>query len=345
MSAPARALALLLALLLPAFAGCLQEEPAAPAAAPSPAVLVTRPDDATALTEPTGPGWHLHDYWNGEDRYTALDAQTETTYRCSGCDAMTLGFRGDTNQIVPLGTSAIEVTATWTDEGEARHGVPELWVKAADEHEPRLVGALQSGAPFTFNTTNEHADPPHQVLSRWVFEVRFPAVGDEGYYSGKVRVYAEAIRGLEIPLFPPHPDLWKGQTEIVLFEESVGPILQQEEDGSTSCWMGCLSTHVPGDGVVVPYDAAEVVVTLGYQPGLPAGLGLRAHGGDTWEMQDEEGQAAPLSTVFHVPVTAQTADSPYARQSLWEFRVWLDEPTPTRAFAGGYTIQAVAVKA
>jgi hypothetical protein len=294
--------------------------------------------------EPTGPGWHLHDYWNGEDRYTALDDEMETMYTCSGCDSMDLTFRGDTNHIVPLGTSAIELTATWTDEGEPRHGVPELWVKTADEHEPSRVGALQSGVPFTFNTTNEHADPPHQVLSRWVWEVRFPAVDDEGHYSGKIRVYAEAIRGLEIPLFPPHPDLWGGKTEIALFEESVGPVLQREEENSRSCYGGCLGWHVPGDGVIVPYDAAEVVVTLTYQPGLPAGLGIMAHGGDTWDMQPHEGSAAPLVTTFRVPVTAQTGDSPYAKQSLWEFRVWLDQPTPERAFVGGYTIKAVAVK-
>lgn len=348
--APAlRQVLLPLALLLPgALAGCLGgDEPVAPAAVPPDAVVVTRPDDNTALGQ-GDMGWHLHDYWDGQDRHTAADATVETGgWTCDGCERIDLRFRGAPGQLVPLGTAAIEVTLTWTVEGEQRYGAPELWVKRADEREPSLVAPIQNGVPLAFNVTNDEADPPHQVLSRWEYFLMLPAVDEKAQTAGTFRLYAEAIRGLEIPLFPPHPDHWKGQTEIALLEESVGPTFQRENaaEGRRSCNGPCLATHVPQDGAIVPWDATEVVVTLTYGPGLPATLGVRSHGGDTWDMTPaKEEPTGPLTRTFRIPVTETTGDSPYARQSLWEIQVWLDQPTDERAFYGSYTLKAVAVK-
>lgn len=339
----------LLALLLSGvLAGCLVgDEPEAPAETAPTSVLVTRPDDNAALGS-GDMGWHLHDYWDGQDRRTAAEAQVSTGgWNCNGCERIDLRFRGGPNQLVPLGTTALEVEVTWTVEGEQVYGPPELWVKRADEREPSFVALVQSGVPVTFNVTNEQADPPHQVLSRWEYFLMLPAVDDQARTAGEFRLYAEAIRGLDIPLFPPHPDHWKGQAELPLFEEGVGPMLQRENvaEGSRSCEGSCLGTHVPVDGVIVPWDATEVVVTLTYEPGLPVSLGVRSHGGDTWEMMPaQEEIAGPLTRTFRIPVTEATGDSPYARQSLWEVEVWLDQPADERVFAGGYGLSAVAVK-
>lgn len=340
----------LLALLLPGvLAGCLGGgEPGAPAAATPEAVVVTRPSDNAALGSGEM-GWHLHDYWDGQDRRTAADATVSTGgWNCNGCERIALRFRGAPDQIVPLGTAAIEVELTWTTEGEQRYGPPELWVKRADEREASYVAPVQSGVPVVFNTTNDEADPPHQVLSRWEFFLVLPAVGEQARTAGEFHLYAEAVRGLDIPLFPPHPDHWKGQTELLLLEEGAGPLLQVEDvdEGSRSCEGSCLGTHVPVDGVIVPYDAKEVVVTLTYDPGLPATLGVRSHGGDAWEMAPAvEEVAGPLARTFRIPVTQDTGDSPYAKQSLWEIEVWIDQPASQRVFAGGYSLKAVAVKA
>ena len=348
--APAtRPLLALLALLLPgALAGCLgAEEPAAAAEEAPDAVLVTRPDDNAALAS-GDMGWHLHDYWDGQDRHTAADAEVSTGgWNCNGCDRIALRFRGGPNQLVPLGTSAIEVILTWTTEGEQRYAAPELWVKRADEREPSFVSRVESGVPVVFNTTHDEADPPHQVLSRWEYFLMLPAIQEQARTAGEFHLYAEAVRGLDIPLFPPHPDHWKGQTEIALFEERLGPLLQRQNvaEGSRTCQGDCLATHVPGDGVIVPWDATEVVVTLTYEPGLPASLGVRSHGGDTWERAPaREEITGPLTRTFRIPVTPETGDSPYARQSLWEIEVWLDQPADERVFAGGYALKAVAVK-
>jgi hypothetical protein len=174
-----------------------------------------------------------------------------------------------------------------------------------------------------------------------------PAIDEEARAAGTFHLYAEAIRGLEIPLFPPHPDHWNGGTEILLFEDTVGPILQWQnvEEGSNSCEGSCVGTHVPTSGVIVPFDAREVVVTLTYGPGLPGTLGVRSHGGDTWEMTPAREEIVdPLTRVFRIPVTPETGDSPYATQSIWEIAAWIDQPAHVRAYGGEYTMRAVAMK-
>lgn len=344
-----RVLVLLLVGLAPLLAGCAESPAPEPAAATPDAVVLTRPQDTGEAAGAAGDmGWHLHDYWEGQPRFTAVDATVHVGgWNCDGCDRIPLRHRGATGQIVPLGTAALEITVTWTDLGEPRHGQPELWVKTAAMREPTRVATLVSGVPFLMNTTNDHADPPHQALSRWEYWVMLPSVEGQGRYEGETHVYAEAIRGLDIPLFPPHPDLWGGQTEIPLFEGGAGPLFQLQDpvEGSRTCQGDCLGVHAPESGVIVPWDATEVVVTLTHAPGIPAFLGLRAHGSDTWDMTVHPGEVAPpLSRTFRIPVTAETGDSPYAKQSLWEFEVVIDQPTQKQAYAGGYEIRAVAVK-
>lgn len=334
------------ALVAATLAGCA-EEPAAVEEPEPDAVLITSAADNAALAE-GDMGWHLHDYWNGETRRTAADAIVSTGgWNCNGCENIMLRFRGDRDQIVPLGTARIEVELTWTTEGEQLYGAPELWVKRADEREPTFVAPIENGVPVTFDTTNDDADPPHQVLSRWEYFLVLPAIGEEARTAGEFRLFAEAVRGLDIPLFPPHPDPWKGNAEVALLEDSIGPLLQRENvaEGSRTCEGGCLATHVPLDGALVPHDASAVVVTLTYELGVPATLGVRSHGGDTWDLTPQaEEFTGPLVRTFRIPVTPDTGDSPYAKQSLWEIQVWMDQPVDDRAWGGAYTLRAVAVK-
>lgn len=330
------------------LAGCAApaDEPAANgSAAPR---VVTSPGDLAALNA-SDEGWHVHDYWNDEPVVTVVDETFETGgWSCSGCKAIPLRFRGSTGMIVPMGTARIDVVAEWVASGETLHGPPELHVKTARDAEPSFVAKLEPGKAVSLNVTNEQADPPHQVLSRWEYYVYLPAVDSKARFAGTVRVFAEAHRGLPIPPLPPHPDLWQGKTEIHLFNEDQLLVTQHEDtqEGSRNCYSGCLLTHRPGNRLTVPHDAGEVVVTLSYTGGMPAGLGLRYHGGDTWERKAVQGQPAlPNRVVYRIPVTDLTGDSPYATQSLWEFEVFADQPLHVRGFVGGYMLGAVAKKA
>jgi hypothetical protein len=101
------------------------------------------------------------------------------------------------------------------------------------------------------------------------------------------------------------------------------------------------------DGKTGPLDAVAVVVTLTFQPGaIPTGIGLRYHGGDTWEAKAATPEAGglPTTVTFRLPVGDSLPDSPYARQTLWEFGLYLNHPTPARAWEGTLHVEAKAVR-
>ena len=335
----------LIMLSFPLLAGCIGEDaPTAAVAENQPTTVVTRPDDVAALKNSSS-GWHVHDYWGGQTRLTVINEEISVVERCNGCeDGMRFRFRGEPGMIVPGGTAELEVEASWKERGQSAYEPPELWVKTAADREPWRVAPLENGRPLRINTTNDWNDPPHQILSRWEFWVVFPSENGTYNFDGTIRLFAEAIRGGDIPPFPPHQDLWNGLSELVVLDTQASALqIENRLDNWRMCGP-CIDAHVPHDGVLVPWDSREVVITLRSYSALPL-LGLKVHGADTWEMTEAYGELSlPDAMVFRVPVTPQSGDSPYARQSLWEFLVHVAAPAPAVAFAGEYHLYVLAVK-
>jgi hypothetical protein len=295
---------------------------------------------------------HVHNYWGGQDRVTVLDVEGGPfAASCQGCgdEGMTFSWqRPDEGDIVPQGTAWVNGTFTFEEEGENLYDSFELWVKTAADASSSRWGPIESGVPFSINTTQEQNDPPHYVLSLWEFEVRALG-GDEIQVSGSASWSVEAVRGLPLVPYPPHPDRWNGAAELDLLQDTQSSELtyyQEVPYTGYTCHSGCPRTHSLPDGVVVPFETQEVVVTLSITDGIPAGLGLWYHGADTWEQVQAEGESSQQGTwTYTIPVEGSMADSPYAPQSLWEFRVWLDQPQPgLKAWRGTYTIEVVAYR-
>ena len=334
----------LLAALVLVLSGC--SAPAEDPVVEDDVNVVTDPDDYSYV-EKDGAGWHVHDYWQGQDEVVVVDAQGGTLRAsCQGCEnGMGIGsFRPAPEHIVPQGTAWVNVTVTLdVQDGDYNH--LELWAKPADADESRSFGEIPGNGTVAIPSTNDMNDPPHHVLSLWRFEIRVMG-GETVSFEGSVGLQAVAVRGLEIPPYPPHPDHWEGGTEIDLFSVEGSSLLQYETETSYSCYNGCLGWHAPDDGVIVPHDTAEVVVRLTYGPGLPHVLGLRYHGADTWDMRDVPGEiTGPTEVTFRIPIEETRGDSPYAKQSLWEFRVFNAQPSDVRAWSGSYTLEATAIKA
>lgn len=319
-------------------------------------IVVTDPRDYSYLQNGTSPGAHVHDYWQGRSAVTVLDhASGRFSASCSGCtEAMqVLDARPEEGDIVPQGTAWLNVTVSWTtDDGRNDFGDVRLLLRPADQAEAGDAGVVQNGVTRTLNTTNPQNDPPHYVLSLWRFGVAVaPKAGDDVAFSGTMQIRVEAVRGLPLVAYPPHPDRWQGLTELPLAHEERTVDLQYQEElqggTSTTCYGGCLGHIGPIDGAVVPVEATQVVVTLEFEAGaIPAGVGLLYHGADTWAMAEAAGESSvpPGTVTFRIPVTGLMPDSPYAPQSLWEFRLYLDQPTPVRAWEGTYTFTAASVK-
>lgn len=342
MRLPWLAIPTLLALLL---AGCSASPP--PADAPAPAAgVITDPKDVAASAQP---GSHVHDYWGGEDQVPVLRSESSAWSSCSGgcADGMTAAWdRPDEGAIVPQGTAWVNGTFHFTPHPDSTFTTLELWVKTAADAETRKVGAIEPGVPFSIESTKERNDPPHYVLSLWQFEVVAKNTAEEVVIRGDYRWEVDAIRGLPLDPYPPHPDRWNGATSLTLLEGQGSALFYQETANSRLCYFGvaggCPGRHVPQDGAVVPYDASRVEVRLGGTAIL--GMGVRYHGADTWEYARATGTNAPPERIFTIPVEGN-GDSPYAPQSLWEFIVDLDQPQgDPEVWTGSYTITVTAHK-
>jgi hypothetical protein len=340
------------ALLVAAFllAGCSS------APAPEPVVdeptIVTRPDD---FANATAPGSHIHDYWGGKDRLTVVDLThpgggepgTGPGY-ASGQDIEVRSFQPESGHVVPQGTAAVEVTFTWTDDELDSYTSPVLWMKTAGQNATSSVGPVANGEPKVIEVGAPAADLPHQLLSAWVFELRMSSPDPMPLrFKGAVTLKVDAVRGLPLPVYPPHPDHWDGQPEIQLLQGG-GQLSYFEDLGDGGCnGMSCPEVFRPESGKIVPNDAYLVVVTLtttGPAP-PPAPLELHYHSG----LQREFVQATPTRTqgamqVFEILVDGG-GDGPYAMQSQWEFTVRPSAAGPLRtAWVADYAFEAVAVR-
>lgn len=333
-------------ILLVLLAGCSGATPQSGAATDEP-IVITDPRNLTADGSA-----HIHDYWKGQARLTILESThpggeapgTGPGY-ASGGDIAVRSFQPEADHVVPQGTSAVEITFTWTDAALDSYATPALWLKTAAQSAANASGPMAKGVPVTVNITAEDADLPHQVLSAWRFELRMSSPDPMPLrFKGAVTIQVDAIRGLPLPTFPGHPDFWNGATELPLLRDQ-GTLSYFEDlrDGGCNGFV-CPKVMVPEPGFLVPYDASFVHVMMNWtSTGVP--LQLAYHGGDARQFM----VANPISTQggrsLYLLEVGGGADGPYALQSQWEFKV---QPATTgavrTAWNAQYSIDVVAQK-
>lgn len=323
-----------LALLL---GGC-----AAPAETPTESTsLTTITDPAQGRTDPSL-GEHVHNYWGSRQRITVLDTAQEVlgwTTMGDGHSSAAI-FRPAPGDVVPQGTASIELTLDWQD-GEAtnQYSDAEVWVKSAADREPVLVGSAERGAMLLIASSNQANDLPHQVLSGWEVHWRIgPGVGGQlTRFAGEVQVQLVAVRGLEIPVYPGHPDRWDNATEVGLFEARGTAVADGDINGNNyRCYTPCPARLVPADGVVIPWDADHVRIVLERDTQAPTRLGLKYHDATTrdWTLA-EPAEESPTTRTYVLPV-GSGGDGPYASQSQWEFQLVIEDPVPDGAVVESY---------
>ncbi len=334
-------------ILVVALSGCADSvEPAATSV--SEPIVITDVGDVESLENQTmAQERHIHDYWNDQDRLVILDeTKTDSTFFFS--DSWSTSLAAPPGNVIPQGTSEVRVTVGWTRSQGDTFAPPELWVRTAANHAPQKVGPIGQGETVTIPTTLADADLPHQTLSAWRFDFVLRPDTPAGliWFRGTVTMQVEAVRGLDIPIYPPHPDLWNGREEIPLVDvtTSIG-LWQGDSDGNYNCFSACPDTHRPEDGVTVPYDSAMVEVTLAMDGPTATQVGLSYHAADSREwvrLQPDEVDGDRRT--YRILVTPLMGDGPYAAQSQWEFRPFIEAPEEDGVTTSAYTLMARALR-
>ena len=324
--------------------GCASDEPA-----------VEEVEGPTVITDPTqglnDTGAHIHDYWGNQDRLTVVDLThpgggepgTGPGF-ANGQDIVVRTFLPESTHVVPQGTASVEVTFTWTDDDLDAYTDPVLWMKTAGQNATAEVGPVASGEAVAVAVGAPDADLPHQLLSAWVFELRMSSPDPMPLrFKGAVALKVDAVRGLPLPVFPAHPDPWKGETELPLFS-AAGELSYSEDLGDGGCnGMSCPTLLRPDSGAIVPTSASVVrivVVTSTPQP-----VQLLYHSALAREFGVAEPVLAEGQRLTYEIVVDGGGDGPYATQSQWEFKVLPEPAGPLRtAWLQQYEIEAVAVK-
>lgn len=335
-----------LAVLALLLAGCSGTEPAADTG-----------DSVTLVTDPTqgradpSDGVHLHDYWGSSTRKTVFDgALPVQTFSLGNTQSYAVAIAlPEPGDVVPQGTATVEVTMTWTPSPEMgaanQFAGTRLAVRTAADREAQDLGPVTSGQTVIVESSNERNDLPHQVLSGWEFHwvlepVQAP-VGGIVSFQGELDVLVEAIRGLDIPLYPGHPDQWLGRTEFPLFAaEGMAVMDGDTRTGNTRCYGACPETLTPGDGIVVPIEASHVRVTLDRDTPMPTRLGLAYHDAISrdWKVAQPI-EETDTSRIYIIDVL-DGGDGAYARQSNWEFVLIVEEPVENGHVADSYRVAA-----
>lgn len=308
------------------------------------------------ITDPTmglnQTGAHIHDYWQGQPQLQIIGPEAPADESGLGpgfasAESSVRLFQPSSGHVVPQGTAAVAVTVSWTDspDGLDSYGEVSLWVKTAAQNETTRLGPTDNGQAHTIPTTLADADLPHQLLSAWTFEIRMsPPPGLHLRFKGDIAVEATAVRGLDLPVFPAHPDAWNGATEIGLVQASGQLAYWEDTTDGGSNGFGPPIVYSPISGAIVPANASHVAVQLTWTG--PVALDVWYHDATSRTMM----VATPTTTAsgaatYELPVVPGY-DGPYAKQSQWEFTVKPATTGPLRtAWFAEYTLAAQAVRA
>lgn len=362
-----------LLLVVPAFAGCTDEEPAG---TKEPLKTGSTGGSATTGGSTTGTGgaptaqpprpkgtserWHFHDYWGMSPTITLVDVNVtlQPTTGGDGLPALSALVELPQGTIVPPETGSLTFNATWN---HTKGGLINLTVRPADSNDFHVVGDLALGQPMEVGITESMTDVPHRQQSFWRFNLTAkPDMGTPPQVpTNEVRFTVTATIGRPLYIDPPHVNWWQDREVISVVEETTGRFQGATTPAANLSIpdpTGVSPTQpkpaaftqpqrVPVDeGRIVPEGSKSVVVSLAWESQAPnAKLKvLWKEGNSLTQGAMEVVTDGGGSRVFAIAVTPGQTDTTYSNRTTWEFQVLPDGEPPT--FSGTYTLKAWAAR-
>lgn len=344
---------LALALLLPAFAGCLSSDE--PPSEPEPLgetnaseVNATLPDDrgeaiafqeTNATEEGAGGVEHLHDYWGGAERVDVFVGDvsffvTPVYPDGEGSQARSIAYiKLPPPNLIYEGASEVQilVQAPTLDGTTPMPVAPALTLTYRTASSDAFVdgGAITYAQALVLPVAARETDMPHSVSSLWAFALKT----DKPEMFTSVNVTITAIKGSKVVDWPGHPDFYKDRSERVVMDADLNVHRQGIEEGllygTASSWTPPEKLISYGTGYLDVFVNISSASSSNGAP--PTGFFLEYHDATILDAEDSfndriddtEGGRAYDDEFYHfvVPVTAEGMDGPYQPSSRWGFRM------------------------
>ncbi|GEM_PF-4360555 len=364
-----------LALVVPAFAGCASKD--APAAtgpdvsggtvggsAPTGSSATAAPAPQPAPISGTSARWHFHDYWHGNPTIVLFDAHVNLSAGAGGLSALVDLPQG---VIVPPETGFLLVNVSWpASPAGSTAGLVNVTYRPADSNDFFPIKDAANGKAIVIPTTESMCDVPHRQKSLWAFNLTAAPSSDvpPGLPGTELHVVVSATIGRPLFIDPPHFNWWSGSDVLDLVKTTQGAIATagtpqgnatlpdasgllaggappSPDRVSSTAASANRSVTVPATaGRIVPEGATNVVAVLNWSPDEPTMPRLKL----TYEEQNYPSSGAlqtavdgATSRVFILPVQPGQTDTTYSNRTTWQFHV-VPEGDSAAAFKGGFTL-------
>lgn len=323
-----------------------------------PAMTITDPSLFNETLRDSRP--HVHDYWKGQESVVILQRSADLVSspvpspQCSTPnDGSCAVFYPDDGHTVYPGTNRVNVTVAFSSSNSQ-----DIVFLNYSSPSPSVRGerALRSTSTVTINTTESSDDLPHEQTSRWVFSTFYHTLVPATTLPVSIKV--EIFRGPgELPVAPPHPDFWKQNRTLALYEAN-GTL--DDVGGIDPLDAGPPRRYVPQQPPVVPIETTHLTLRVYYNSSTPTQLhyapALSWHGADHRAGFERRGVAPTRENVasaggyyvWVLNVLPRMWDSPYANRTDWAIEVaWHDQdangqPVGAQAMEGAFHAMLVA---
>ncbi|HWG89432.1 MAG TPA: hypothetical protein VNZ52_01150 [Candidatus Thermoplasmatota archaeon] len=302
---------------------------------------------------------HFHDAWEGETEKVIFDGDIQ-----SGAILPSNPFflfnrqfsNGAVTFTLPEGSLILpetkEIVATVTFTASPTVSALRIMWKSAPEKSfngENVSADLAPGASAVIPTTVSSNDIPHTTVTKWYFRLVPIGPGEQATaWNGTAHVTLTIKRDEVLLLSPPHPDLWKDNTTITLYEGTfpakqtwiVFPAAGPLEAVAPSEGFGEIPIE---EGRIVPPHTGKIHITLNWTNAdtttgatnpRPA-IAYSPANTRSFRTPDEVTVAGTTLEAF-ITTTPQMVDSPYDVQTNWFFFTYLASDSPTSGMFGPF---------